>query len=137
VAEIGYDHTKDGWLGLSIGSLLYYDITAPSKRPSILAEVIRKELNIVPEASAAVEWKRAASIRTKRVLETEEHLRTWGREVGLPERTVDALVKEGFTNSRILESLAAQPPSELVNLLSLEPKALGVELQTELKKLFA
>ena len=60
LAEVGYDHRADGWLGVTIGELLYYDISSPAKRHATLYDLMKKEFNIVeaPFTSSCLEVSR-------------------------------------------------------------------------------
>lgn len=132
LVEHGYDFSSDGWLGLLLGTKLYYDVskTSGAELEVIVKQLISKEVEGSSEAAVPV------TVIKKSVLQNEQELRVWLCCVnGGNDTLADKLVKEGLTSGEDLQGLANQPPSELKNLIGLNAKE-ALVLMAALKELF-
>ncbi|KAH9260344.1 hypothetical protein BASA81_001514 [Batrachochytrium salamandrivorans] len=131
LVEPGYVFKADGWLGLLLGSKLYYDVSGFHKAQ--MAPVIRNLLrNEVERDQVAAP---PATIPRLSVPQNEAEIRQWLSEHKHCEEIADKLVGEGLVEAEDLEMLSKKSAAELKTLLEFSVKQ-ALTLETALKELF-
>ncbi|KAH9251384.1 hypothetical protein BASA81_010795 [Batrachochytrium salamandrivorans] len=135
LVQPGYSFAADGWLGLMLGSMLYYDVSRCKDLGEIEARVndlLKNELQgaspAVVEVANTVTATATAAV-TAPVVETkkpapnnEQEIRAWLE--GTPGGNViaDKLVAQGLVEARDLRRLAGKSSVEIKYLLELSVK---------------
>ncbi|KAH9260391.1 hypothetical protein BASA81_001561 [Batrachochytrium salamandrivorans] len=132
LVEPGYAFKADGWLGLLLGSKLYYDVSGSQMEPVIL-NLLRSEVEggqvaatVAPPVSAAPKQP---------VPQNEAEIRQWLSKHKHGEEVADKLVKEGLVEVEALEMLSKLSPTELKSLVELNAMQ-ALTLSAALKELY-
>ncbi|KAH9260427.1 hypothetical protein BASA81_001597 [Batrachochytrium salamandrivorans] len=132
LVEPGYAFKADGWLGLLLGSKLYYDVSGSQMEPVIL-NLLRSEVE-GGQVAATVAPPVAAAPKQP-VPQNEAEIRQWLSKHKHGEEVADKLVKEGLVEVEALEMLSKLSPTELKSLVELNTMQ-ALTLSAALKELF-
>ncbi|KAH9259438.1 hypothetical protein BASA81_002481 [Batrachochytrium salamandrivorans] len=132
LVEPGYVFKADGWLGLLLGSKLYYDVSGSQMEPVIL-NLLRNE---VEGGQVAATVAPPVAVAPKQpVPQNEAEIRQWLSKHKHGEEIVNKLVKEGLVEVEDLERLFKMKPDELKSFLELNGKQ-ALTLEAALKEFF-
>ncbi|KAH9257260.1 hypothetical protein BASA81_004417 [Batrachochytrium salamandrivorans] len=132
LVEPGYVFKADGWLGLLLGSKLYYDVSGSQMEPVIL-NLLQNEVE--GGQGAATVAPPVAAAPKQPVPQNQAEIRQWlskhehGREIA------DMLVGEDLVGVKALEMLSKKSAAELKALLDLNAMQ-ALTLEAALKELF-
>ncbi|KAH9260295.1 hypothetical protein BASA81_001465 [Batrachochytrium salamandrivorans] len=132
LVEPGYAFKADGWLGLLLGSKLYYDVSGSQMEPVIL-NLLRNEVEGGQVATTVAPPVAAAPKQP--VPQNEAEIRQWLSKHKHGEEIADKLVKEGLVEAEDLEMLSKKSAAELKTLLEFSVKQ-ALTLEAALKELF-
>jgi len=137
LAEHGYEFEVDGWSGMALGALLYYDISNPEHRKSQLKALLQKELQVKSSSSSsAILPDKDVPIHKQVVIpSTEKELRDWVAMVGLDSVVADAMIQQDFVGVEHLRILAENSAPDIQKLLRLEKGLVAAKLKSALNKL--
>lgn len=142
LVESGYDFSADGWLGILLGSLLYYDATNTNTLEANVTKLIQHE--IFSKSTAVLDHVSAVSLEAPKktepphvpVPDNPEEIRAWCKSRDM-EEMADILIDAQFVNANDLRDLASMAkPENLKSLFDVEIKPkLRVKLLAALKEI--
>ncbi|KAH9261237.1 hypothetical protein BASA81_000941 [Batrachochytrium salamandrivorans] len=135
LVEPGYAFKADGWLGLLLGSKLYYDVSGFHKAQ--MEPVILNLLRIEVEGGQVTETVAppVAAAPKQSVPQNEAEIRQWLSKHKHGEEIADKLVKEDLVEAEDLERLSEKTWAELKVAIELNAKQ-ALTLEAALKELF-
>ena len=142
-----------------LGSLLYYDISDPKTRDSVIQDFIQKEIRGDGASPRAIEapsqLNSSSSVNvsqsSKQIPNNESDIRAWCADNGIDEGTkqllfdeklifvdqaADYLFAEGFDNAKNLRNLPRHQVNDVKTLLNIKKAALAASLCAALVELF-
>ncbi|KAH9260603.1 hypothetical protein BASA81_001070 [Batrachochytrium salamandrivorans] len=140
LVEPGYVFKADGWLGLLLGSKLYYDVSRFHNKVQmepIIFNLLRNEVEggqVATTVPATVAPPVAAAPKQP-VPQNEVEIRQWLSKHKHGEEIADKLVKEGLVEAEDLERLFEKTWVELKAAIELNAKQ-ALTLEAALKELF-
>jgi len=157
LAEADYNFETDGWLGLALGDLLYYDVSQSENREKELLKMLKLELSwneprrlstvavahpataeTAPAHRATTETApahRATTETLHRFPSSEQEVRDWVSKIHFDPSVADALVREGFVDKESLTSLSRRKLMDIKEALDLHKGADASKFKDCLEKL--
>ncbi|KAH9247359.1 hypothetical protein BASA81_015076 [Batrachochytrium salamandrivorans] len=133
--EDGYDFKADGWLGLLLGSKLYYDVSKCGNDRTQLETVVMGLLVKEVEQHAPLAVMAETPIARRPVPQNEREIRQWLSTAKKGEEIADKLVRQELVEADELERLSKMTPSELKGFLDLTSKE-ALALEAALREIF-
>lgn len=130
LVQPGYSFAADGWLGLMLGGMLYYDVSRCKDLDEVEARVedlLRNELQGEASPPTAAASAVAASVEVvtappRPVPDSEQAIRAWLQDTPGGDAIADKLAAQGLTEARDLHTLAGKSSVEIKYLVELSAK---------------